>query len=223
MPLANTSSVPAADRLIRVPLDRLQPHPANANVMSPARRAKLAANIQRTGSYPPLVARPHPDQANAWQLLDGQQRLAVLQELEHIDALVFPWPCDDDEALLLLATLNRLEGADSPAQRAALLDELVAFWPPADLARLVPEDADAITTLLAFAPGEVDALVAELSTAADAATATLPTPLTFAVEPDEVALVEAAIATAMGPLTGPNRRGRALGQVCRAFLAADEA
>jgi hypothetical protein len=34
---ANTSSSPAADeRLIRIPLEKLHPHPANANVMDEA-------------------------------------------------------------------------------------------------------------------------------------------------------------------------------------------
>ena len=35
MPTTNCSSSPAAEeRLVRVPLSRLQPHPANANLMS---------------------------------------------------------------------------------------------------------------------------------------------------------------------------------------------
>ncbi len=116
MTTANTSSLPAmTERLLQVPLDRLRPHPANANRMSEERLDALAANIARTGQYPPLVARPQPDEPEAWQLLDGHQRLDVLRRLGHTEALVFAWPCDDETALLLLATLNRLEGEDVPA------------------------------------------------------------------------------------------------------------
>ncbi len=116
MTTANTSSSPAVtERLLRVPLDRLRPHPANANLMPPERLDALAENIARTGQYPPLVARPQPDEPEAWQLLDGHQRLDVLRRLGHREALVFAWPCDDETALLLLATLNRLEGEDVPA------------------------------------------------------------------------------------------------------------
>ncbi len=219
MPTANTSSSPAAERLLRVPLDRLHPHPANANVMSTARRAKLQANIVRGDRYPPVVARPHPTLADAWQVLDGHQRLAVLQTLGETEALVFPWPCDDAEALLLLATLNRLEGADQPARRAALLQELSAVVPVAELALLVPEDAEAIAALVAQAEWDVDALVAELGAAAEAALVDLPTAVTFAVEPADVAAVEQALDAAMARLTGPNRRGRALAVICRASLA----
>ena len=42
-------------RLVQVPLDRLRPHPANANVMTPERLAKLEEDIRREGDYPPLV------------------------------------------------------------------------------------------------------------------------------------------------------------------------
>ena len=168
------------------------------------------------------MARPHPDRANAWQLLDGHQHLAALQELGRADALVFPWPCGDAEALLLLATLNRLEGADQPAQRAALLGALAQVWSPPELALLVPEEADAITTLLAFGARDIDALVAELDVAAATVTADLPTPITFAVEPADVAIVEQAVATAMAARTGPNRRGRAIGS-CPSAPAASAA
>jgi ParB family transcriptional regulator, chromosome partitioning protein len=103
----------AEQRLVRVALDHLHPHPANANQMPEERLTKLARNIGRSGRYPPLVARPHPERAEEWQLLDGHQRWEVLRRLGHDQALVYPWPCDDASALLLLATLNRLEGVPS--------------------------------------------------------------------------------------------------------------
>ncbi len=45
-----------------VPLDDLSPHPLNANVMPEDLRAKLKAHIHRTGRYPFVVVRPHPEE-----------------------------------------------------------------------------------------------------------------------------------------------------------------
>ena len=102
-----SSSSPAAEeRLIQVPLDQLHAHPANANVMTPGRREKLARNIARQGRYPPLVVRPHPHIDGGYELLDGHQRLEALRELGYEEATCFLWPCDDATALVLLATLT---------------------------------------------------------------------------------------------------------------------
>ncbi len=43
-----------------IPLDRLEPHPENANRMPPRLLEKLKAHIARTGRYEPLVVRPLP-------------------------------------------------------------------------------------------------------------------------------------------------------------------
>lgn len=206
------------ERLVRVPLDRLRPHPANANQMSAERLETLARNIARTGEYPPLVARPHPDEAGAWQILDGHQRLNVLSCLGHTDALVFAWPCDDETALLLLATLNRLEGEDVPAKRAELLRDLQALMPVDELVALLPEDAHALEELLGLLALDPEALLADLTRSTERCAAEAPQALTFAVPADEVSVVEAAVAAAAAALEGKNRRGRALGAVCRAYL-----
>ncbi len=79
-------------RLLRVPLDRLRPHPANTNVMTEERRAKLAENIRREGDYPPLVVRPDPEETDCYQILDGHQRHEVLRRLGHNDPLCYLWP-----------------------------------------------------------------------------------------------------------------------------------
>lgn len=41
-----------------IPLDQLEAHPANANVMPEHLLAKLEAHIRATGRYPPLIVRP---------------------------------------------------------------------------------------------------------------------------------------------------------------------
>jgi ParB-like chromosome segregation protein Spo0J len=219
----STSSSPAVeDRLIRVPLERLYPHPRNANLMSAERLEKLARNITVEGRYPPLIVRPHPEIDGSYQILDGHQREAVLADLGHADALCFLWPCDDATALVLLATLNRLEGEDVPARRAELLAELSALLPPEALAQLLPEDARAIEETLSLLDLDSERLLAELTAAAARSAATAPRLVSFAVLPEDEPLIERAIAAAAATLSGPNRRGRALATVCRAFLEEDE-
>lgn len=216
---ANSSSSPVTDgHLSHISLGRLHPHPANANVMSEGRRQKLARNIEQQGRYPPLVVRPHPELEGDYQILDGHQRAGALGQLGHDDALCFVWPCDDQTALLLLATLNRLEGEDVPAMRAELLQELVALMPAEELALLLPEDGADIEQTLQLIDLDTDALLAELTAAAEREAAQGPRLISFAVDRDDEPVIEEAIGRAVADLDGRNRRGRALAAICRAHL-----
>jgi ParB-like chromosome segregation protein Spo0J len=145
MRTANTSSLPPGDdRLVRVPLTRLHPHPATPNQMTDEQLETLTRNIERAGGYQPIVVRPHPEVEGDYQSLDGWQRITVLPRLGHADLLCYVWPCDDETALVLLATLNRLHGEDVPAKRAELLAELTSLMPVSELALLLPEEASQI-------------------------------------------------------------------------------
>ena len=216
----SNGSLPAASEggLVRVPLSQLHPHPANPNLMDEQRLDTLVRNVEREGRYPPLVARPHPERPGEWQLLDGHQRAGVLRRLGHSDAVVFPWPCDDATALMLLATLNRLEGEDIPAKRAELLAELAALMPVDELASLLPEDSAAIDETLALLDVDAEALMTELSAAVGDGPADLPRTLSFAVLPEDEATIKRAVDTAGDGPDGQNRRGRALAAICRAYL-----
>lgn len=221
--IRNTSSLRVgAAKLIRVPLNHLHPHPKNANLMTAERREKLARNIAAQGRYPPLIVRPHPTIKGDYQVLDGHQRIEVLVQLGHEDAECFLWPCDDATALILLATLNRLQGEDVPARRAELLADLTALLPPEALAQLLPEDARAIEETLSLLNLDASQLLAEISAAAEQASQQTPRLVSFAVLPEDERLIEDAIARAMVDLNGSNRRGRALALICTAFLENDD-
>lgn len=119
-----------------VELSRLEAHPANSNTMPDKAYAKLKAHLEQSDRYPPLIVRalpPAPDaetgegvahEVERYQLLDGHHRAKALRELGKTAARCDVWDVDEDEALVLLATLNRLRGRDDPRKRAALLDEL---------------------------------------------------------------------------------------------------
>ena len=210
------SEARAADRLVRIPLDWLRPHPANANVMSEERLEKLAENIRREGEYPPLVVRPDSNEEGCYQILDGHQRADILRRLGHRKATCYVWPCDDQTALVLLATLNRLEGQDDPLKRAALLRELSELVSPEELARILPESAALIRQSLDLLNLDLEGLLADLERAAGGGSGLRA--ISFVVSADDESVIEEAVARAAEKLDGQNRRGRALADVCRSYL-----
>lgn len=132
-----------------LPIAALRGHPMNANVMPPGRFDKLVGHIQRTGQYPPLVVRETA--AGIFQLLDGHHRCKALERLKHTHAQCVIWHgIDDTRAVVLLTTLNRLEGSDDPRKRGALLRDLERRLDGdrARLARFVPESSEEVKKLV---------------------------------------------------------------------------
>lgn len=138
-----------------LPIDRLHAHPSNSNAMPAALFAKLKAHLAATSRYPPVIVRPHGE---GYQVLDGHHRVKALRELQRSAVRCDVWEVDDAAALLLLATLNRLEGRDDPRRRAALLGQLRSAQDGQSegeardafkrLARLLPEDGTKLRSLL---------------------------------------------------------------------------
>jgi ParB-like chromosome segregation protein Spo0J len=130
-----------------IPLDDLRDHPDNSNMMNAVLFEKLVVRLRDTGRYPPIIVRPVDD---AFQILDGHHRVKALRQLGHAEARCDVWPIDESEALLLLATLNRLEGHDDPRKRAALLHRLHEKLDRPALAKRLPEDGTKLKRLLAL-------------------------------------------------------------------------
>src|SRR5438093_6471986 len=168
-----------------VPLDNLRPHPLNSNVMTEDLKEKLKAHIRRTGRYPFLVVRPHPEEPGHYQVLDGHHRVEILRELGHTDARCDIWQVDDREAKLLLATLNRLQGQDLPIRRAELLHELLGEMSLDDLAGLLPETDKQLEELHALLEFPAEEVAAFLEDQAEAAERVLPRVMTFVVTPEQ--------------------------------------
>lgn len=118
---------------------------------------KLKHHLRRTGKYPPIIVRPirsdGPSSADTYQILDGHHRMMVLKELGHDEAKCDVWEVSDDEALLLLATLNRLEGKDDAHKRADLVANLLEragddHDDNSDVAAMLPEAREALAELM---------------------------------------------------------------------------
>jgi ParB-like chromosome segregation protein Spo0J len=137
-------------KVTMIALERLHPHPKNSNVMAARTMKKLARHMERSGRYEPLVVRPHPEIAGDFQLINGHHRAKILRQLEHAEAACIVWELDDEETLLLLATINRLGGEDAPGKRLSLLETLAGSLrqSAADMAALLPEEADVLAKLL---------------------------------------------------------------------------
>lgn len=137
-----------------IKLTLLHPHPANSNVMPEELLSKLIDHIDDTNRYPPIIVRPIPtDQDNAsssphYQILDGHHRVIALKRLGHQSAQCVVWQADDREALLLLATLNRLQGQDDPQKRAGLIAALAERHDTKSLTNLLPERIEQVKKLL---------------------------------------------------------------------------
>jgi ParB-like chromosome segregation protein Spo0J len=144
-------------KIEKIPLYKLLAHPSNANVMSAEALRKLRRHIENHGFYEPLAVRPHPDKPNCYQLLNGHHRKCVLEQLEHRYADCVVWQVNDEQALMLLATLNRLSGQDDPYKRADLLEKLSQRFGQEELLKQLPEKREQLEKLLAVRrPPEVN-------------------------------------------------------------------
>ncbi len=203
-----------------IALDDLLAHPLNSNVMSEDLQEKLRAHIRRTGRYPYLIVRPHPEEPGKFQVLDGHHRVAILRDLGQREARCDVWEVDDREAKLLLATLNRLQGQDLPILRASLIHELLGEMSADDLAGLLPEtdkQLEELHALLEFPADEVAAMLEERALEAEKV---LPRVMNFVVTPEQEELIEQAVELASDGTPGRDRRARGLANLARHFMEA---
>jgi hypothetical protein len=136
-----------ANKVQSIELEKLIAHPANPNRMSDATFGKLLRNIERTGRYEPIVVRPHPLRRKHFQIINGHHRCQALAKLGYESADCVVWDIDDEEAEILLATLNRLCGSDELGRKLNLLKRLSKRMESRELARLLPQTAKQIERL----------------------------------------------------------------------------
>jgi len=175
----------------------VRPMPAQAEPAAP----NIAASRDRkvAGGFPaaePSCAPKAPPtsrsgletgrRAARYQILNGHHRAEVLRGLGHTRARCDVWEVDDDEARLLLATLNRLEGRDDPSARARLVARLAKGRTAEELARLLPEPPDAVERLLRLAQPPPAPLTPE-------AMAPIARPMTFFLADEQYALIREAL------------------------------
>ncbi len=201
-----------------LPLAALHAAPWNPNTMAPAMTAHLRASLDRFGPVVPLVARAD---ATGYEVLGGNQRLVIFQQqaLDSVPCVVVE--ADDAEARLLAQALNAIHGEEDWNAKAALVRDLVAALPEAEILRLLPETPEALRGWAQLGQQSADSLAQALS-AWDQAKAARLERVSFPFTPQQKDIVEAAIAQALPTIRhteAPNRRALALVDICRQWLA----
>ncbi len=182
-----------------IPLDKLAPHPANPNRMSKANFAKLVRNIERTGRYEPLIVRPvsgieHPD---CFQIINGHHRWLALKKLGRKEADAIVWDIDDEQADILLATLNRLCGQDVLEKKLALLKRLNERMQTSELAKLLPQTKAQLEKLIKLDSQQVSSI--------EYRALSFSNPLVFFVSDEQQQVIEAALNFALQDNPAPIR------------------
>ncbi len=194
-----------------IPLERLVPHPDNANRMSRANFAKLVRNIERTGYYEPLVVRRHPDRRGCFEIINGLHRCEALRKLGRDAAQAVVWKVNDEQTDILLATLNRLGGRDLLEKKLTVLRRLCQTIRIHDLAKLIGQTQGQLQRLMS------QNLKPTTPTAKPSAYAI---PLVFYVSTDQQRLIEEALASAnvcSSETTRAAKRAAALSDLAKCF------
>ena len=181
-------------KIVEIELGKLIAHPANANVMSEPLVKRLRKHIEQTGMYEPLVVRRHPRQAGCYELLNGHHRKGVLEQLKHERAQCVVWDVSDAQALMLLATLNRLSGRDDAHRRAELLGQLAEGCDHKRLLESLPETRKQLQKLLALREVPEPVTPDELEV--------MPVAMTFFVTAEQKAIVEQGLKVARESIGG---------------------
>jgi ParB family chromosome partitioning protein len=194
-----------------ISLDKLIAHPDNPNRMSRPNMNKLMRNIKRSGLYEPLVVRTHPKDHSLFEIINGYHRCKALRELgyEEVDCVV--WEMNDEQADILLGTLNRLCGTDELTKKLTLLKRLNKRIESAKLAKLLPQTARQIERLANL----------KMPTAPETVAKCFATPLVFFVNDTQQKQVEKALSLVEEPkakTTKAARRAAALVHIAGYFL-----
>ncbi len=177
-----------------IPLSKLHADPRNANVCDATILAKLSTHIERSGFCPALVVRPYPKKKGHYIVVDGHHRLMVIKDLGWKSAPCQVEAMTEEDAGLLLLTLNRLRGTDIPKKRAELIESLVPVFSLDQLAELLPETKDDIEGLLALLAQDDNALEKALQEQMADEAASLPVPFGFMVPAQDADAVRKALA-----------------------------
>ena len=142
--------------LVKIPIEQLREHPYGLTVMKPRTFAKLVRHIETTGWYEPLTVRrvAQSNELATYEVINGHSRLRALRRLQTRTALCLVSEMDDQEALLRLATLDRLRGVDAPERRTLVLEQLLTTMSVEDLMAILPDDRKSIERVQHLVSGD---------------------------------------------------------------------
>ncbi len=198
-------------------MSRLRPALWNPNVMSPDRLAKLHRSVAEFGVVENLVVRP---QVDSYEVISGNQRLAVYLELGLSTAPCVVVELSDAQARLLAQVLNRTRGDDDIGLKAALLRELRQQLDLDELAGYLPEDQGQLESVASVGTTSLE----EAFTRWTEREADPLHTLTFVLQNEHLEIVSQALEKAQGQVKGQasttrSLRSAALVHLCGQFIA----
>jgi hypothetical protein len=139
-----------------------------------AERKPLGGSIENRGRF---------------QIINGYHRWQALRQLGYKRADVIVWDVDDDQADVLLATLNRLGGSDELSKKISLLKKLSKKMNARELSKLIPQTPGQIKRLVNLRIPKSPAKIAPDKFA---------NPLVFFVTDEQKTIIEHALSLARG-------------------------
>jgi ParB-like chromosome segregation protein Spo0J len=207
--------------VVQIAVDRLMPNSWNVNRMSAAMQNKLAAYLKREGLVEPIVVRPHPKDADSYEILGGFHRWTICREHLGYETV----PCvvveglDDRRAKILSVNLNSMKGESVPSLLSNLLHDLEQEMPLADMEMTLPYEAGEIVDFLSLMqlPDDfADALEDEARAVDEAA----PTVITLVLDRKQSALWNEAVEAAKAEVGGSrNPKARTLELISSHYVA----
>jgi hypothetical protein len=204
--------------IVRIPLDKLLPHPENPNRMSKQTFGKLKRLIEQSGNYEPLIVRKHPEIEEHFEIINGHHRADALKELGETFADCAVWDADDEQVRILLATLNRLGGKDELAAKLALIKNLSEKFGAKELAKLLLDTKQVIEKISNF-KSQIPNLKAQISNFKPDNTKAFLNTLIFFLDDEQIKIVNSALEKAM-PAEGTKseRMAAAVTKIAGRFL-----
>lgn len=196
-----------------IPITKLVPHPANPNRMAESIFKKLLAHIRSTGNYEPIVVRVHPDLPESYQIINGHHRVKALTALDVESADCVIWDVDDQQAMVLLATLNRISGNDDLQKKSELMKSLTKRFDIKQLVKMLPESTKSIQRLSSLSCVEkISGILPPLSLS----------PMIFFLDDQQTKTIEDAIAKASSDSdgnSGAKKKAIAITKISQAYFA----
>lgn len=202
--------------IIDLPVDQLREVPWNPNIADGETLERLRESIERYGVVVPLVVRAIDH--DAYQVLSGNQRLAVLTSLGHGTVPCIVVALGDAESMLLAQALNAIHGNDDVGLKAELIRTVLRFLPESSVLSLLPESSDSLAALVNLGQEDIGAHLEAWQAAQAARLRHLTLQLTNEQRETVEQALDVASFTVAPNSDNPNPRGNAVYAICKSYL-----
>jgi ParB family transcriptional regulator, chromosome partitioning protein len=203
-------------KTIDIDIKELKPAAWNPNQMDEDMANRLKESITRYGLVEPLVVRRKD---NSYEVLSGNQRLKVLQEMDFKQVPCLVVELNDPGAMLLAQALNGLKGEDDFALKGALLKQILSSVSEDEVLSLLPETTESLKSISMI--NEMD--LAEHLQAWDKAQIARLRHMQLQFTDKQLETVEEAVSSIIPKAKdesfgNPNTRGNAIFLLCKFYL-----